>query len=92
MKLRLLIALVITLVFLPVLTGCSPANVSKTKATEIALQHAGFSTDEVSGLHTEYDIADGIKKYEVKFYQGGLEYEYDIDAETGAILGIDKDK
>lgn len=29
--------------------------------------------------------------YEIKFYQGGFEFEYDIDAETGDILKWEKE-
>ncbi len=29
--------------------------------------------------------------YEIKFYQGHMEYEYDVDAENGNILKFDKD-
>ena len=91
MKFSITIPLLFTLLFLPLLTGCNNSNVSKTEAEQIALQHAGVSADDVSGLHTDYDMDDSLAKYEVKFYYGGQEYEYDIDAGNGNILQVDKD-
>ena len=37
------------------------------------------------------DYEHGRKVWEIKFCQGGLEYEYDIDAETGSVLKFEKD-
>ena len=33
----------------------------------------------------------GRKVFEIKFYQGNMEYEYEVDADTGRILKADKD-
>ena len=54
---------------------------------------SGFSS-KLTGfyqLSASYLVFDGRKVYEIKFYQGGLEYEYDVDAETGNILKFEKD-
>ena len=37
------------------------------------------------------DYEHGRTVYEINFYQGGFEYDYDVDAETGAILKFEKD-
>lgn len=66
-------------------------QLTQADAEAIALQHAGFTADEVKRLHTDYDIDDGVPKYEVLFYQGYWEYEYDIHSETGVIISIDTD-
>ena len=39
----------------------------------------------------EMDYEHGRKVWEIKFYQGGMEYEYDIDAESGSVLKFEKD-
>lgn len=57
----------------------------------IALEHAGFTADQVQFLHAEFEIDDQIPQYEVQFHQGPWEYEYEIHAETGAILSFEKD-
>ena len=60
-------------------------------AERIALEHAGFSADEVQHLRTESEIDDGVPEYQVEFRHGRWEYDYEIHAETGAILSFEKD-
>ena len=67
------------------------APVTKEKAEQIALDHLGFSKNQVTRLHTEYEIDDGIGHYDVQFHSGDWEYEFEIHAETGKILSYDKD-
>lgn len=64
---------------------------TKEEAEAIALEHAGFTADQVSWLHTEYEIDNGVAQYEVDFHQDRWEYEYEINAETGAIMAYDRD-
>ena len=58
----------------------------------IALKHAGFTADQVTALHTEYEIEHGVPLYDVEFRQGFWEYTYEIHAETGEILSYSKDE
>ena len=67
------------------------ARLTAEEAQAIALQHAGFTADQVQFLHTEYEIDDRIPQYDVQFHEGRWEYEYEIHAETGAILSFEKD-
>lgn len=67
------------------------AALTKEEAEAIALNHAGFSKDQISYLHTEYEIDDRIPQYDIDFREGYWEYEYEIHAETGAILSFEKD-
>jgi uncharacterized membrane protein YkoI len=60
--------------------------IGEEKAAEIALKHAGFTKEQVTKLRVEYDYDNGRPIYEVDFHQGGYEYDYDIDATTGAII------
>lgn len=66
-------------------------RLTEEQAKSIVLEHAGFTADQVTGLRTEYEIDDGIPRYEVQFRQGRWEYDYEINAETGAILSYDRD-
>ena len=52
----------------------------------IALGDAGFIAGDVVELSVELDLDDAVVHYDVDFKQGGMEYDYDIDATTGAIL------
>lgn len=53
-------------------------------AKSIALSHAGLST--ASYIKAELDWEDGIQVYEVEFHEGGMEYDYEINAVTGSII------
>ena len=70
----------------------SEEPVTKEQAEEIALQYAGFSRDQVTGLRTEFEIDDGISQYNVEFRLDGWEYEFEIHEKTGKILSYDKDQ
>ena len=65
--------------------------VTKEQAEQIALDHLGFSKNQVTRLHTEYEIDDGIGHYDVQFHSGDWEYEFEVHAETGKILSCDRD-
>ena len=66
-------------------------DIGLEKAKEIALKHAGLKKSEVTKLKAERDRDDGIVKYEVEFEKGRMEYDYEINAETGKILKAEKD-
>ena len=67
------------------------ANISTEKAKEIALSHAGLSSNQVTFEKTELDFDNGIEKYEVEFYYNNREYSYDIDANNGNVLSYKED-
>ena len=71
--------------------AASSSYIGEAKAKEIALQHAGLSSAQASFLRTHLDWEDGRPVYEVEFYSGNTEYDYEIDALTGAILSADRD-
>ncbi len=60
--------------------------ISQDEAKRNALAHAGIAESQVSGLTIELEYDDGMLKYDISFTAGGTEYEYDIDAKTGAVL------
>ena len=61
------------------------------RAKEIALADAGVKASDAVFLRANLDWDDGRMEYEVEFYSGYTEYDYDIDARTGAILSSDRD-
>lgn len=65
--------------------------IGKARAKEIALADAGLSYANVTFFRVELDWDDGKPEYEVEFYSGSKEYDYEIDAYTGAILSRDYD-
>ena len=66
-------------------SASSGSYIGVEKAQSIALEHAKLSAADVSKLKTELDAEDGIMVYEVEFTYKNTEYEYDINAKSGAI-------
>ena len=61
------------------------------RAKSIALGHAGVSASSVSFSKAKLDDDDGRGVYEIEFYVGNTEYDYEIDAHSGAILEASAD-
>lgn len=62
------------------------AYIGLEAAKEAALKHAGFSASDATFVEAEYDYDDGRMVYEVEFHVKGTEYDYEIDAQTGAVV------
>ena len=67
-------------------------KISASEAKEIALSNAGLTKEEVKFRRTEKDRDDGRVVYEIEFFANGNEYDYEIDANTGDIIGYDMEK
>ena len=61
-------------------------DIGYAKAKSIALNHAGVSENKAYDMEIELDDEDGTLVYEVEFKSGNMEYSYEINAATGAIL------
>ena len=61
-------------------------DIGHAKAKSIALNHAGVSENTAYDMDVELDDEDGTFVYEVEFKSGNMEYDYKIDAASGAIL------
>ena len=73
----------------PVVQPSKPAasgDIGYAKAKSIALNHAGVSENKAYDMEIELDDEDGRLIYEVEFKSGNMEYSYEINAATGAIL------
>ena len=66
-------------------------KLTREQAEKIALDYLGLTADQVTRMHSEYEIDDGIPRFDVAFCQGDWEYEFEIHAENGRILSYDKD-
>ena len=65
--------------------------ITEAEAKSIALKDAGVKESAAVFLTVRLDWDDGRMKYEVEFYSGTTDYDYDIDAVTGAILSSDRE-
>ena len=73
----------------PVVQPSKPAasgDIGYAKAKSVALNHAGVSEGKAYDMDIELDYEDGTLVYEVEFKSGNMEYSYEINAATGAIL------
>ena len=69
----------------------SQDDIGQDRALEIALEHAGVNESDITQQRVELSNDDGVKEYEVEFYAGNQEYDYDIDAATGDIRSYDSE-
>ena len=68
----------------PAPTQPAASGISADRAKQIALSHAGVSG--ASFTKVELDTDDGVRVYEIEFKVGNVEYDYEIDASSGAII------
>lgn len=66
------------------LTQQAPSKIPMERAKQIAVSHAGVS--DASFTKVELDTDDGIAVYEIEFKVGNTEYDYEINAASGAII------
>lgn len=71
------------------------AGISEEEAKAIAFEDAGVQAGDVLYIRVKRERDDGIEEYNVEFYVGDQEYDYEIDAATGQIrsgdMEIEKD-
>lgn len=70
-------------------TSGQTAYISEADAKKTAMEHAGIKEEDISYFRLKLDTDDGVVEYDIKFYVGNMEYEYDIDAVTGTIRSFD---
>lgn len=69
----------------------SAKDIGEAAAKQIALEHAGIAEADASYLWVSRDYDDGRLEYEVEFFSGSKEYDYDIDAADSSILSFDSE-
>ena len=67
------------------------AAISEDEAKQAAFDHAGVSETDVTGLRIRLDYDDGRQVYDVEFYSGSKEYDYEISASDGSVLSFDQE-
>lgn len=72
-------------------SGGHHSHIGIEAAKAAALSHAGVAAGDAWDMKCELDCDDGRYLYEVEFRAGGVEYEYEIDAASGAVLKSEMD-
>ena len=71
-------------------TAGADSYIGEAKAKEIALAKVpGATANDISGL--KIDVDDGRTLYEGKIYYNEMEYEFGIDAYSGAVVEWDSE-
>ncbi|MGN0306026.1 MAG: PepSY domain-containing protein [Lachnospiraceae bacterium] len=65
--------------------------IGEEKAMAIALEDAKVAQEDLLFSYVKLDFDDGRWMYDVEFYAGNKEYDYEIDATQGTILSFDFD-
>ena len=91
------IALILTLTIISgsVVAFAAPASkkyIGAEKAKSIALADARLTADQVAFVKAKLETEKGRQVYDVEFYFGQTEYDYEIDALTGKILDFDQER
>lgn len=84
----------------PAVTTAPPASAETPAATYIAseaalgiaLEHAGLTRSEVREIEIDFEKKKNGAVYEIDFEKGNVEYEYEINAITGEIIKVEKEK
>ncbi len=72
-------------------SGGTNGTVTAEDAKKIALEDAKVSATDAVFTKNRLDYDDGMKVYEIEFYTDSAEYEYEIDAATGAVRSRDSE-
>lgn len=70
----------------PSVSVSGQTGLSVDDARAAALRHAGVSAEDAVFESVELEEDNGRSVYELDFTAGGMEYEYEIDAQTGEVL------
>ena len=68
------------------------ANTDQAAALQTALADAGVNEADASRIRVTMDRDDGMLVYEVRFDAAEVEYDYEIDAESGRIISTDVER
>lgn len=95
-KKRYFAAAAVCIVAMSMFTGCAGndgKDIGKDAAKTAAFSDAGVTEEEITRLKVSKDSDDGRNIYEVDFTVSstGEEYDYEVSAEDGSILQVDKE-
>ena len=84
-------ALVLSLMLSICAVAAPSASITPDEAKQAALDHAQLTAEQVIFTQAKLDYDDGRAVYDIEFYSGNKEYDYEIDANSGKVLEFDYD-
>lgn len=72
-------------------TSTSEILISKAQAKQLVLNHACISENDIRNYRIELDREIHKTTYDIDFYAGEFEYEYEINAKNGNIIKSEKE-
>lgn len=72
-------------------TTTSGDIITTAEAKEIALDHAGIAEADATFTKTKLEYDNGVQVYDVEFYTTDAEYDYNINAATGAVVNAEQE-
>ena len=84
-------ALVLSLMLSICAVAAPSASITPDEAKQAALDHAQLTAEQVVFTQAKLDYDDGRAVYDIEFYSGNKEYDYEIDAASGKVLEFDHD-
>ena len=84
-------ALVLSLMLSICAVAAPSASITPDEAKQAALDHAQLTAEQVVFTQAKLDYDDGRAVYDIEFYSGNKEYDYEIDANSGKVLEFDYD-
>ena len=70
----------------PTPADSSVTYISADRAKEIALEDGGVQAENATFKKVKFDKDNGVHIYEIEFVAGGSEYEYELNAVSGAVI------
>ena len=65
---------------------------TKEEAMKTAAEYAGLREDQVRFTRVRLDWDDGRQVYEIEFVCDGVEYEMDVDVQTGRVTDFSRER
>ncbi len=70
-------------------SNSSGKAITPEQSQAVAMQETGVSAKDTTGHKTELDHENGRPVYEVEYTANGIEYEVDVDANTGSVVKVE---
>lgn len=69
-------------------TAENPGSITIAEAKTVVLENAGLSEENVRFVRMQLESENGASRYDIEFISENVEYDYTVDAVTGAILSM----